>query len=134
MTVDTKGFVLTSEKNPYKIFNAVKFAIFEDIKTVTGIDDVRAVWGEKFSMPRAELTDIEGYFTIHFKYNGDERMISVFTSCDHDYNDVRKGKRVIFSLGCYGDSIHLIEIAMKSLKGRKWICNNDCEEDWRELK
>lgn len=136
MGVDTKGFVLTKEKNPFKVFATIKDALFAEIKRETGINSVAAVWGKKYSMPSAELSDMEGYFRISLTYRGEQRDISVHLSCDNDYDYVKKGKRIIVSLGAWGSSVHLIETVIRALTvyGRGWMCDEDTAENWREVK
>ena len=136
MGVDTKGFVLTKEKNPFKVFATIKDALFADIKLQTGINNYTAVWGENYTMPNARLTDMEGYFTVNFTYNGEACDMSVHLSCDNDYDYVKKGKRIIVSLGAWGSSVHLIEAVVRALTvyGKGWMCDEDTAENWREVK
>jgi hypothetical protein len=135
MGCDTKGFVLTDEKNPHLIFRKIKWAIFEEIKRETGVDNVSAVWGENYTMPQCSLSDMDGVLTIDFKFAGEQRGMFVITSCDHDYSDCREGKKIILSLGAWGKSVDLIAIALRALSelGETFIWENDCEGDWKPI-
>jgi hypothetical protein len=135
MGCDTKGVVATEEKNPHTIFRTIKYAIFNEAKRETGIDNVTAVWVDGYSMPTCRLSDIDGLINVEFKFAGESRDMSVITSCDHDYEDVVPGNKIILSLGAWGQSVRFIEIALRALSdlGKTYIWENDCESDWKPI-
>jgi hypothetical protein len=135
MGCDTKGAVVTEEKNPHVIFRAIKWAIFNEIKKERGIDNVTAVWGDDYTMPTCRLSDMDGLINVEFKFAGESRDMFVITSCDHDYEDEVPGNKIILSLGAWGQSVRFVEIALRALSdlGATYIWENDCEGDWKPI-
>jgi hypothetical protein len=135
MGCSTTGFVMTKEKDPFKIWRNIKWTIFEEIKRETGIDDVRAVWGKNYTMPRCLISDFSGHMVVSFKFAGEDRDMHINLSCDNDYSYVRKGEKIILSLGTWGRSVQLMECVLRGLStfGQAYIAEDDCKEDWRQL-
>lgn len=136
MGTTTNGFVLTEEKDPFKIWRNIKWTLFEEMKNHSGIDDIRAVWGDLYHMPRCEISDFAEHMRVVFRFAGEERDMSVSLTCDNDYSDFKEGKKVIVSLGWWGHSVHLIETVMKGLSefGEAYMCDEDMSENWRQIK
>lgn len=134
MGCDTKGFVLTKEKDVFKICKIIETAIFNEIKNDSGIDNITAVWGENYSYPKFEISTI-GMITCHFTFADEDRQMSIHTLCDNDYNEARKGKKIILSLGAWGKSVRLIKVVLSALSelGKAYIIENDCSDEWRKF-
>lgn len=135
MTVDTKGFVLTKEKEPFKIWSIIKDSIYNEIKKETGIDDITCVWGENYTMPNCQIADFAKMLTVHFVFAGESRQLSVHLDCDHDFEERKKGKKIIFSLGAWGHSVQLIECVLRGFAdyGKLHMIDDDCNGEWREV-
>lgn len=134
MGCDTKGFVLTEEKDVFKICKIIESAIYSKIKEASGIDNITAVWGEDFSYPSFKLYT-HGMIGCQFDFAGDGRDMGIFTSCDNDYSEIREGKKIILSLGAWGDSVMLIKVVLSALSelGEAYVIENDCSTEWYAL-
>lgn len=134
MGCDTKGFVSTKEKDPFKICGIIESAIFEEIKRDSRIDNITAVWGDKYSYPHTRIHPNE-MLSVKFRFDGEERDMKVFFTCDSDYSEVKKGKKIIIHLGAWGQSVRLIKVVLAALSqfGQAYIVENDCETDWKKL-
>lgn len=144
MSIDTKGFVLTNKKDVFKVYEVLRRAIVEKMLEDTNPDDkggagwMRINQMDGYSIPYVDLHE-NGCIWLIFEYRGEHRSLFVAFTRDHDYDDFRKGKKLILSLGCWGHSVHLMETALKALmneyKCKGYIDENDCDlEDWREIK
>src|SRR5688572_8208715 len=135
MTIDTKGFIVTKEKNPFKIWKVIKASIIQDMMERRGADRQIDLWWNKesgYTCPTARMMDFSEMIDIHFDYATEHRMLGVFLDCDSDYEYVRKGKKIILSLGMWGSSVHLIEVVLRGLHkefgGTMYIIDNDCAD------
>jgi hypothetical protein len=141
MGVDTKGFILTKEKNPFVISRTIKASIIQDMMRRSGAEREIELWetASGFTCPTTRMMDdFSEMLDIDFEYAKEQRMLGVFLDCDHDYEYVRKGKKIILSLGMWGSSVHLIEVVLRGLHkefgGVMYIIDNDCADDWRKIK
>lgn len=137
MGCTTNGFVLTKEKNPFKIWRMVEPALIAEMEKETGLKGWE-LWNktdDKFSRPNCDLSEF-GMLTISFTFAGEERNLNIHFECDSDYAEYKKGKKLITSLGAWGQSVRLTEVVLRALSdlGSTHIVNNDCYDDWRELK
>lgn len=135
MGVSTVGFVLTKEKDPFVIWRNIKWTLFEAMKEDSGIDNFTAVWGDSYHMPRCEISDFAEHMRVEFRFANEDRDMSVSLTCDNDYSHFKKGKKVIVTLGHWGQSVRLIEIVMKGLSkfGKAYMCDEDYTEEWRKV-
>jgi len=138
MTVDTVGFVLTKEKDPFKLWRAIERALFDAMQCESGVVGYRVYHGEsgnKFTAPTCELSSVDGLMYVNFKFAGDDRMLSIHLTCDGDCAEVKKGKKVIVSLAAYGDSVKLIEVVLRGLSvfGKAYMTDDDSKDVWREV-
>lgn len=136
MGCNTVGFVLTNDKDPFKVFRLIKESIVLEMKKETGEDFLYRVFKkEQFTSPACAISDITEMMNIDFYFKGDYRSMTVHLTCDNDFNDVVKGKRIILSLGCYGESERLIKTALHGLSslGNTYFTPNDCSEDFKLL-
>ena len=138
MGCTTNGFIKTKEKDPFKIWHAIKWSLFEEMKKESGIDDVRAVWGSEYKMPVCEVVG-DGYLLVRFRFADEQRDMSVHLDCDNDYSWDKngKGKKIIVTLGAWGRSVQLVECVLNGMSefGHGFICENDCkDESFRSIK
>lgn len=140
MGVDTKGFLLTSKKNPFQIWKIIKDALIDDMMEQSGATRQTDLWlndESGYTCPTARIHDFSEMISVRFEYKGEQRDLTAFLDCDHDYEYVRKGKKIIVSLGAWGSSVHLIEVVLKALQkelgGKVFMVNGDSTEDWRPV-
>jgi hypothetical protein len=134
MGCDTKGFVITKEKSPFKVWSSIRASITKEAQKETGKEDYTCFREGGFSHPNCEIADFAEMMTIFFKFKGEERQMSVHLDCASDYDDVKKGKKIIVSLGAWGESVRLIEAVLRGFEGAAFITENDCEYRWRKIK
>ena len=74
---------------------------------------------------------ISRHFTVSFFDQGTPRNMLVSYDCDNDYNDnpELKGNKLIFSIGCWGNSIEIIESILKEFSEECFIIENDCDDN-----
>lgn len=137
MGCNTIGLVITKDKDPFKVFRLVKEAIISEMKKETGEEVYYRIFKkEQFTSPVCTISDFTEMMNIDFYFNGDYRSMTVHLTCDNDYLEAAKGKRIILSLGCYGESERLIKTALQGLSslGDTYFIDNDCSsEDWQKL-
>lgn len=139
MSVDTKGFVLTDNKDVFKIAAAVERALIELGKQEAGGDYTRTYFrNEKWSMPQIEARPGLGFLDFTFTHNAEKRSMLVHFDCDNDYDYVKPGKRIIVSLGAWGASVPLVRCAVKAIVeatgGEGWMTDSDgSQEYWYEV-
>jgi len=130
---DTKGVVITTVKD----VRSIALPLVEVISKIKGRDPKSKV---KIGNPNA-LVDVEynpksDYFSIYFWDGSDRRRLFVCLYCDGDHKDLGP-LSISMSLGCWGNSVELMQSFLKSLShlGDCYIEENDCdEEDFYKLK
>jgi hypothetical protein len=136
MGCDTKGFVLTKEKDVFKICKIIEKSILNEIRKETGAENLMSVFvkDNNFSFPHFKLYT-HGMVGCQFRFKGEERDLSIHTLCDNDYNEVRYGKKVIVSLGAWGESVKIVNFVITALSelGEAYIIHNDCESEWMKI-
>lgn len=82
----------------------------------------------------AVTSDFE-LFKFNFKLNGDVRNLIMFITCHNDYSDVYKGDKIIFNLGCWGESVTIMKIVGEALTdfGDVYFTKNDCEDEFENI-
>lgn len=136
MSVDTIGFVLTKEKNIHKIWSEIRKSLVDEMLKDSDSDSQFLLFrNPNYTCPRCEVPDVRGMLVIPFTFAKEVRELHVHIDCDGDYNEYKKGKKIIVSLGMWGSSIRLIETVLKGLSvfGEAHILENDCTDDWRPL-
>ena len=136
MGCNTVGFVLTNDKDPFKIYKLIKDAIVSEMKAETGEDMIYRVFQRnKFTSPVCTISDFTEMMNIDFYFNGEFRSMTVHLTCDHNYIEAANGKRIILSLGCYGESERLMKTALNGLSslGDIYFISNDCADEWQKL-
>lgn len=139
MGCDTNGFLATKEKDIFKICRVIEKSLVDECIRDAGVDGWRDIYklDKKYSYP-SFILHTHGMIEALILFREENRRLSIFTACDSDYSECYKGKKVILSLGAWGESVHLIEVVLKALQsefgGRAWMRNNDCSDDWRKIK
>ena len=131
MGCDTKGLVMTKEKNPFKIFNTIKKTLEGMMLEKSGEDSLFKMYRvDGFSSPHCELTDISGMLIVSFEYAGEKRELHVHLDCDNDGKNCGylNGKKIILSFVMWGSSIELMKEIVQGLKvfGDGYLIENDC--------
>ena len=136
MGADTKGFVMTEQKNAFEVGEKVVRAI-EELMSQVSYDwrtssIIQKVQGEplQFSTPEVTMSTFSRMLTVTFIFNGEDRQLNIHFDCDSDgeacgYLD---GSKIILSLGAWGSSIEIMMAVMQALKvyGDSYLIENDC--------
>lgn len=137
MGCTTNGFVLTNKKNVFNVWRVVKSALIATMQDESGLSG-HELWHKsdgQYSYPTCDLYDV-GMITVSFTFKGEQRDLHIHFECDSDYSYYKKGKKIITSLGAWGSSVFLTEKVLYALSelGSIHIVDNDCSDEWRELK
>jgi hypothetical protein len=135
MGIDTKGVVVTPCKDVIFVVDKVRGAVDRLIQP--GLAAERRVKGfyrkkdeaRQFVSTTAEFSYTgSGMVTVDFRYKGQARSMHAHFTCDVDYKTLGEHK-LIFSLGCWGDSELLMKAALQSLSmlGDVYFDCNDCD-------
>lgn len=63
--------------------------------------------------------------------NANSRTMNVFYGCNDDYADVTSEECTYLSIGCWGESVEIMESLIKKYGG--WIMPNDATDSWKEF-
>ena len=138
MGADTKGLVMTEQKNAFEVAHKVVDAI-ESLITRTNHEwrtssIINNAMGEnpQFTSPRIEMASFSQMLRIIFTYKGEDRMLTIHFDCDSDgegcgYID---GSKIILSLGYWGSSVEIMRAVLDELKvyGDAYLIDNDCSD------
>lgn len=133
MGCDTKGFIATNKKDVFEVADAIyKFLgtrySNHSLKHLKKVASVRAEF--ELYVPHGKG------FRVHFLDGDDKRMLYVWFSCDCDYEEIYKGPKIFFNLGCWGKSDELMLGILESLKylGDAYYQYNDCmDKEWKKI-
>jgi hypothetical protein len=122
MSIDTKGFIYGIRKEGFSLENLVEY-----IKEVYNASPCVEV--EKDSVIR-----------IHFNYSNKNRFLWIFTNYKsyktenylQSIKDSGEESIILFSLGCWGNSVKIMKNIISFLGGG-YILNNDCSGEWYEI-
>jgi hypothetical protein len=126
MGIDTKGFVVTKNKDVRDIAQRV-------LKAIKDVPCEKIHGG--LCNPNQLVDDIEyspkhNFFRVYFKDGELKRMLWVFLECDCDH--LKYGENTIsFSFGCHGNSVEIMKMVLDQFKdlGKCYIHENDCDGD-----
>ena len=124
MGVDTKGCVITKNKDAFQIQEVLEnwWCCVMKENNVTALD----YWQEnpKWKHLRTEISS-RGTLSCCFKYKGEDRRLFIAVDCDCDlniYKDEIKGNSCLWlSLGCWGSSVELMESLLAEFKSQGWV-------------
>jgi len=137
MSVDTKAFVMTSDKNPFQTYALVKSAIKHLSLKQVGGDSFTLMVDENYKNAVCHISDTSEMLMITFTYKGEDRKMFVHLDCDCDGEDCgyADGSKIIFSLGAWGYSVEIMEAVIKAFKnlGTCYIIRNDSIDEYEEV-
>lgn len=138
MGADTKGLVMTEQKNAFDAAHKAVTAIESLMQSVSY--DWRAssrissavVDEPSFTSPRIEMSSFCQMLRVFFVYKGEDRMLTIHFDCDVEgeacgYKD---GPKLILSLGAWGSSVEIMKAVLDNLKhlGDTYLIENDCTD------
>lgn len=135
MSVDTKGVVVTPVKDAFfiaqRIYGAINAAVLKS-RQQRGVPTFAE--DSQTGYPRVEMATTSDMLRIHFKLNGDVRMLAVHLDCDCDHRELGQ-QSLVLSLGCFGQSLELMRLALQSLSalGPCYLDENDSDDKDLEL-
>lgn len=132
MGVDTKGCVVTEEKDVFKVVEIIN-NWWQKVKKQNNIS-LKDYWKEDsdWSAPRIEV-GISKTLSVYFKYKGEDRRIFINLGCDCDleiYEEIKGDSCIWFSIGYWGSSVEIMQSLMEEFKeiGQPYVDDNDCDD------
>lgn len=134
MGVDTKGCVVTKEKDVFKVASVID-RWWRTLRKNEGFRPLQKVEG--WASPRIEVNGSTNSLSAYFQFKGEDRHLFIPLDCDCDLTNHEEieGKSCIwFSLGCWGSSVELMQSLMGAFKAEEWVdaCyidESDCDEE-----
>jgi hypothetical protein len=134
MGIDTKGIIMIAEKDVFKVMKIVESTIFKMVreeKEKKGLHGLQQ--DDKNRFPVSELCASSRAVSCEFILRGDARRLFICFDCDQDYGFVEKGSKIIFNLGCWGESVELMRSIItelcQQLEIHGFLIPSDYEED-----
>lgn len=140
MGCDTKGFVMTKEKDVFKVSNNIRNTIEQMILKESGKENLfQAHQTDGFSSIDLELANTSDMLIVNFEFKGEKRNLHIHFDCDSDGKDCgyADGSKLILSLGMWGSSVQLMRGTLEGLKifGKCYLIENDCSDYvWKNCK
>lgn len=131
MSVDSKGYCLTDNKDVFKITALVESSI-DNLITSAAIPKGRMRYDEKNKWISKEIVGQSEMIIFSFKYKNEQRSVHFNFGCDTDGSaDGLIGQKLIFSIGMWGESEVIIKAIGNSLAslGPVYLQLNDCRSD-----
>lgn len=138
MGADTKGLVITNQKDAFEVAKKVIKAVEElmsqvnyDWRTSSIIQKAR---GEplQFSAPQVRLSTFPQMLMVNFIFNGENRQLNIHFDCGSDGEacGYKNGSKLILSLGYWGSSVEIMRAVLDELKvdGEAYLLANDCSD------
>jgi hypothetical protein len=132
MGMDTKGVVATGCKDVFLIAGLIERSLdslieFEKRMEFPGARGFSEK-ASKYQTADARLCASTSMLQISFMFKGEQRVMSVFFTCDCD-NLAIASQSISLSLGCQGDSAVLMKTALHALSvlGDAYYDYNDCD-------
>ena len=114
-------------------------------------NDIVELYGADRDFVSVRLTFLKDYFQIVFYHKNmpkhkdgfaitdrqdwrekNTRQMNVHYGCKGDYADITTDDCTLLSLGCWGESVEIMETLLKKYGG--WIIRNDSTDDWEVFK
>lgn len=139
MSVDTKGCIITKEKDPFKAVNVIN-RWWNYLRQKEGGRSFRTLEG--WSAPRAELSGAHDALSVYFQIKGENRRLYIPFDCDWDlaiYDEIKGESCIWLSLGHWGSSVELMESLLIEFRKQEWVerCyideNDSDEEGFKEV-
>lgn len=131
MSVSTIGVVRGNFENlVFEVVDSIRKSIYNNFETENFISD-----GVKSSsLMNIEFSSYSKSLRCHFKDEEDSRMLYVHFDCHVDYEELFEGSKLIFSLGCWGNSEKIIRAVLKQFPFTDtYLLANDCDSNWIKL-
>ena len=132
MSVDTKGVIATDCKDVFLISSLIERSLnsliqFEKRMEFPGATAFSA-GATKYRTADARLCSGPSMVQLMFMFKGEERLLSVFFTCDSD-NLAIAPQSISLSIGCHGDSAVLMKSALHALSilGDAYYDYDDCD-------
>lgn len=133
MSVDTKALlkgdidIMTVAKDIIECYQTDRFTV--SVHFTTQDDFYQINFKQKYPTDWREMSSAEK----REWYANNNRTMCVFYGCESDYRkDVSyEGLMTYLSLGCWGDSVEIVEALLKRHGG--YIMRNDMTDDWTEF-
>lgn len=133
MSIDTKGCLVTANKDPFSIVGAINhwFYTQRDKNNLTFADFRKE--DPEWKYPKATIS--ENYtIQVYFKYKNEDRMLFICLDCDGDlknHEEIQGDSCIWFSLGYWGSSVEIMKGVLNFMKqyGDCYIDENDCDEE-----
>lgn len=138
MSVDTKGCIITKEKDPFKVVNVIN-GWWNSRPTSWRR---RRIESFGWSTPRAEVSGAHDALSVYFQIKGEDRRLYIPFDCDCDlanYDEIEGESCVWLSLGHWGSSVELMESLLIEFRKQEWVerCyidkNDSDEEGFKEV-
>lgn len=137
MGVNTVAFIATNETNVFRIVKAAEVALRAHLRVKapganlleqnrnTRVDTSISSWGRMVA--------------LDFSDDGKGRSLTIHFDCHSDYAEIHQGRKIILSLGRWGNSVELIQVAGRAIAAElnaplwwaeadttdNWVCDND---------
>jgi hypothetical protein len=122
-----------------------KALLRERVELLQIAKDLVDLYGTEHRYMSIDFTFDEDFFKINFYHKdrpqfgthfdeartwqkSNARSMSVFYNCKGDYDRLTTEDSTYLSLGCWGDSVEIMEALLKKYGG--WIVRNDSTDDW----
>lgn len=133
MGVDTKGCVVTTDKNAFKVAKTVCDKIRSLMEEETGVKGFRINQLDDFRLPKVHMSEWCEMLSISFLFKGEQRDLRITFDCDCDlkiYEEIDGDSCLWFTLGYWGSSEQLMREVLQSMKefGKVYIDVNDCDD------
>lgn len=127
MGCSTQGYIITE----YKDIHGVAQCLQDSIKQIVGKDPSRAFFDRPNYCVTPKYQPNGQYLVFNFWDGEDSRALYVHLGCDCDAEELGD-RKIILSLGCWGNSVQLISQFMTDLGKVSWptamfIHANDCD-------
>ena len=126
MSTDTKGLVVTDNKDVFAVCAKIEKALQELFRPYRK----PFVDRETSFSPTFEVTPNLGMVRAMFKYRGEQRILHIHFGCDYDARDHGE-HAILLSLGCWGSSETIMRTVLTALAdlGPTYIDVNDCDDE-----
>jgi hypothetical protein len=130
MSVDIKGVVVTSLKNPFFVAERITDALNLWIRTNRKNAGIGPFTVDKNnSVCEVLMHTTSEMVSIIFTLNGENRKLTIHFDCDSDHKDLGP-QSLVLSLGCWGLGVPIMKMALHSLSalGPCYLDENDSDD------
>lgn len=135
MGCDTKGCLVTNNKNPFEIAHRIAHSIRYLIQKESGMDGLRLLISKEWKAPKITMLTHCQALTLDWVFNGEScsMFVTFDFDCDCDlknHPEIEGTSCIWFSLGAWGSSEMLMRTVLQSVSdlGKVYIDVNDCDD------